>query len=135
MKFTAIATLRVTLAIALGISASAYAQSPNPPGVNPSHYQCYHVSEQEPFHPREIRLRDQFGTATVKIVKPVFVCAPVEKNGVPPRDRQTHLVCYEEEGGRAADKRVSMTNQFGKETLNVKDPALLCVPSRKQVLR
>jgi hypothetical protein len=135
MTFTTIATLGVTVAITFGISASAHAQSRNPPGVNPSHYQCYRVSEQEPFNPREIRLRDQFGTTTVKIVKPAFLCAPVEKNGVPPRDRQTHLVCYEEEGGKAADKQVSMTNQFGKETLSVKDPALLCVPSRKQVLR
>jgi hypothetical protein len=71
----------------------------------------------------------------VKIVKPIFLCAPVEKNGVPPRDRQTHLVCYEEEGGRAADKRVSVTNQFGKETLAAANPTMLCVPSRKQVLR
>jgi len=30
---------------------------------------------------------------------------------------------------------VSVSNQFGKATLNVRDPGLLCVPSRKQVLK
>ena len=82
-----------------------------------------------------MKLRDQFGASTVKVVKPVFLCTPVEKNGVPARDKRTHLVCYEEEGGQAADKRVGVTNQFGKEVLSVDGPALLCVPSLKQVIK
>src|SRR5262249_12990009 len=126
MKSTIIATLGVTLAIACGVSTLAHAQSPNPAGVNPTHYQCYRVSEPEPSKPRELTLHDQFGAPKVKVVKPVFLCVPVEKNGVPPRDRRTHLVCYEEEGGKAVEKRVSVTNQFGKEILTVGDPVLLC---------
>ena len=135
MKPTTIGILGVTFMMACGVTAPAHAQNPNPPGVNPTHYQCYRVVEQEPFQSRETKLSDQFGTSTVKTVKPVFLCAPVAKNGVRPKDRQTHLVCYEDEGGKAADKKVTVSNQFGKETLNVRDPGLLCVPSRKQVLQ
>jgi hypothetical protein len=134
MQTTPIAALGVLLAIACGVSVPAHAKNQNPPGVNPTHYQCYRVAESEPFKPQEVKLRDQFGASTVKIVKPVFLCTPVEKNGVPTRDRRTHLVCYEAEGGKAADKRVSMTNQFGKELLTVGGPVSLCVPSLKQVL-
>src|SRR5262249_17053402 len=77
---TVISGLSVFLIIALGVDTPSHAQNKNPPGVNPTHYQCYRVSEVEPFKPREVKLRDQFGTSTTKVSKTSFLCAPIDKN-------------------------------------------------------
>jgi len=118
--------------IGLGVVTPAHAQGKNPPGVNPTHYQCYRVWKTEPFKPREVKLRDQFGTSAAKVLKTSILCTPVDKNNLPAKDKQTHYVCYEEEG-KTVDKKVSVTNQFGKQILTVGGPALLCVPSVKKL--
>jgi hypothetical protein len=131
-RATAVAAFSVTMAMVTGGGTPAQAEGKNPPGINPTHYQCYRVSEAEPFGRREVKLHDQFGTSAATILKTSLLCAPVDKNEQRARDRQTHYVCYEEEG-RAADKKVIVTNQFGKQTLVVDRPALLCVPSMKRL--
>ncbi len=133
MRFQPVAVLCLTAVVALAAGAAARAQGHNPPGVNPTHYQCYRVAEQSRFKPVAVKLQDQFGTSGVKLVRPLFLCAPVAKNGEKPKDERTHLVCYEEEGGKAADKRVTTLNQFGKEALTVGGPVMLCAPSLKRV--
>src|ERR1700694_5439715 len=59
--------------------------------------------------------------------------ASVSKNGAPVRDQRTHLMCYEDEGPKAVEKKVAVTNQFGTETLTVGGPWTLCEPSLKTV--
>jgi hypothetical protein len=115
--------------------STAHAQGKDPAGVNPAHYQCYRVSEAAPFKPVGVKLKDQFNASDAKILKPVMLCAPTSKNGAAVKDPKTHLVCYEEEGGKAADKLVSVTNQFGTEKLTVGGPTMLCVPSLKTVIK
>jgi hypothetical protein len=126
--------LGIALAIGLGVCTPVRAQapSPNPPGINPAHYQCYKVAGQS--HPAVVRLRDQFGTSpNVKVLQPVFLCAPVGKNDEPISDERTHLVCFADSGVRPPNRTVRVTNQFGAQALRVATPALLCVPSIKQL--
>lgn len=80
-------------------------------------------------------LSDQFEDEQARVVKPVALCAPVDKNRGGVIDRVTHLACYQiqdvsrklRRGGRV----VVVGNQFGAETLTVGRPQTLCVPSRK----
>jgi hypothetical protein len=127
-----------TASLAVAMSAflsTANAQGKDPPGVNPSHYQCYRVSEQAAFKPVGVKLADQFGASGAQILKPIMLCAPTSKNGAPVKDPKTHLVCYQEEGAKSADKLVSTTNQFGTDKLTVGGPTMLCVPSLKTVVK
>jgi hypothetical protein len=107
----------VSCAIALGLSTSTPAESKDPLGVNPAHYQCYRVSEPEPFTSPPVKLADQFGTSEAKVGRANVLCAPVSKNGARVTDKRTHLVCYEDEGPKLVGKKVTVTNQFGTETL------------------
>jgi hypothetical protein len=131
-------TTLIPLAAAMvftGISTTAWAQK-NPPGVNPTHYQCYRVIEEKPpFKERKVRLRDQFGASSAEVIKPEFICAPTLKNNLKPRDTRTHYVCYEDKGPKTPERKVEIVNQFGKEILVVAQPTVLCVPSRKYLLK
>ncbi len=116
-----------------GLSAlsPAAAQGKDPPGVNLAQYQCYRITEQTPFRHVGMTVKDPFGTADVKLLKPILLCAPTAKNGAAAKDSKTHLVCYQADGGKSADKTVTITNQFGTETVKVAAPSMVCVPSLK----
>jgi hypothetical protein len=131
-------TAPLAIAVVFGLILPAYAQSgKNPPGVNPTHYQCYAVEAANEALTLKT-LHDQFGVSDgVKIGKLVFLCAPTAKNGVAPKDRVTHYLCYEDEGVKPANRRAQVINQFTKATgieLLVQAPKMLCVPSRKKLL-
>ncbi len=99
--------------------------------LNPEHYHCYAL---KPIHtpPKTVMLHDQFQTAPKVVVgDPVMLCAPVQKNEEPSPDMTTHLVCYQIEGAKPANKRVRVDNQFGTQILDVTNSQLLCVPSLK----
>jgi hypothetical protein len=120
-------------ATALGIGASALAQGKDPPGVNPTHYQCYKV--EAPTKPITLKtLRDQFGVAeNITIHTPLYLCAPTDKNGVAAKDKTTHYLCYQEEG-KAVNRKAAITNQFGTINLAILTPAMLCAPSLKKLM-
>jgi len=128
----------LAIVVVCGAYSSANAQNgKNPPGVNPTHYQCYSV--EAPKNSEAVKmLRDQFGVAgDVKLGSVVYLCAPTEKNGSGLKDRVTHYLCYEEERDKAVNKKVRITNQLTKESgieLVVGTPKLLCVPSIKTLL-
>jgi len=127
--------LAMTLAagLALAITSTAHAQGPNPPGVDPAHYQCYRVSQAKPVKPVAVKLTDQFGTWGPKIGNALFLCTPVSKNGAEVKDKVTHLVCYSIPA-KNAGKKVTVTNQFGSQILTVGGTVVLCVPSLKKVM-
>src|SRR5437016_2748911 len=87
---------------------AAQAQSPNPPGINLDHYQCYRLSPITRFKQRRVKLTDQFGASRAVVVREQFLCAPVEKNGEPVKNKENHLVCYGVTGGQDARKRVEV---------------------------
>ena len=120
--------------LAVGMSA-AQAQR-NPPGVNPTHYQCYSVVEKEPlFKELKVELQDQFGKSGAAVLKPVMLCAPTIKNKLVPSDRRTHYLCYTDEGPKPPGRTAQIVNQFGKEVVQVEKPTMLCVPSLKTLLK
>jgi hypothetical protein len=63
----------------------------------------------------------------------LWACIREPRCGAPVRDKRTHLMCYKDEGPKAVEKKVAVTNQFGTETLTVGGPWTLCVPSLKTV--
>ena len=127
MKTMRIVLCGVALLVAGSLPASAQT-------LNPTHYQCYPIKTETPFQPREVRVVDQFGRATVKVVAPESLCAPTSKNGEPVTDKTTHWVCYILEGGKLAGKQVALKNQFGKFKAFVDTATRLCVPTAKKVL-
>jgi len=117
---------------------------PPPPPVSPAvdHFQCYKVrlTKGTQKFPSQlgVTVADQFGGMLVAVTKPTALCAPVDKNGEEPgaETHAVHLMCYRIERAPGGPKfetirRVLVTNQFGQETLDVKKPLQLCVPSSK----
>lgn len=107
----------------------------NPPGVDPEHFQCYHMHDLSPFEPRRVALRDQFGRSVERIVEPEFFCTPVGKNGSAIEDRRTHIVCYaylNPDNDPAAAVRTR--DQFGRLRFRVGLAVLLCAPARAERL-
>ncbi len=98
------------------------------------HLQCY---EAEGEHvSASLALRDQFGfEPQVELLKPRLLCNPVEKihhdQVTPALNPEDHLMCYGIEGTQL-EASALVSNQFGKENLNLRPADLLCVPSRKQ---
>jgi hypothetical protein len=128
----------IAVVIVCGLGSPAHAQSGrNPPGVNPTHYQCYMVDAATDAITLKL-LRDQFGVSeAVKLTRPMMLCAPTAKNGTTPKDRVTHYLCYEDEGVKPADRKARIINQLTKETgieLGIGKPTMLCVPSLKKLL-
>ena len=124
-------TMRIVLCgVALLVAGSLPASAQT---LNPNHYQCYLI-KTEPFEPREVRLVDQFGRATVKVIVPEWLCTPTKKNNEKLTDKTTHLLCYRIEGGLLAGKNVQLKNQFGKLKGFVEQSQLLCVPTLKKVI-
>jgi cysteine-rich repeat protein len=102
------------------------------------HFKCYaaKIAPKTPkFASRDVTLTDQYETKVVTVLKPVGVCAPVQKNEEPIRDAQTHLTCYQMKDVKGQEKfakrLAQVRNQFGELTLNVTKANTLCVPAAK----
>jgi hypothetical protein len=102
------------------------------------HFKCYAVRSKARPGNRRVRLRDQFHREFVHVLRPRFLCNPVQKNDTTIRHPVEHLVCYQirdvRRGRPFRRRQVATTNQFGSERLDVIRPRLLCVPSLKVVL-
>jgi hypothetical protein len=113
------------------------------PGDAPTmldHFQCYadDDNDRSAFTPRTVVLKDQFKEETVRVLRPVALCNPVEKTHAgkisPIGSPDAHLVCYAIKAGRFTSN-VNVRNQFGESTLRVRSPVSLCVPSEKRELQ
>jgi len=98
-------------------------------GTGLDHFKCYEA-KGDPVNVT-VDLEDQFGVEPgVLVKKPELFCNPVDKNGEGIRNPAAHLTCYwikEKDETRT----VRIENQFGEQTLKVKNPELLWVPSEK----
>ena len=75
---------------------------------------------------------DQFGSAFTRVVRPLRLCNPADKNGEGIDDPASHLMCYQANDEGIFDRRhVKVTNQFGEMTLSVIRPESLCLPAEK----
>jgi hypothetical protein len=80
-------------------------------------------------------VRDQFGRAKTRVLKPVELCAPVSKNGGRVLHRVRHLVCYAiKRPGKFKPRKKRVHNQFGHAVVKAVKPGRFCVPSIKRKL-
>ena len=77
-----------------------------------------------------VTMRDQFQTQRTNLSNVEFFMVPANKNDEGIFDPVPHLTCYGTPEGTFG-ATVSVTNQFGPQTLLIKQPDLLCVPSEK----
>ena len=117
------------------------AKLPDPPGddVNVDHFLCY---KTEVDFQAGVTVADQFGLFDYKVSNAIRFCNPVEKRVFQPdgtvaitpiKNPETHLMCFEVQGGIPPDATVNTNNQFGRERLIVREANELCVPSRKKL--
>lgn len=129
MKTTIIAAFSTAVALSFGLSA-AQAQSP----IDPTHYQCYRAIEStKPLPAKPVKLADQFQAFDTRTARVAFLCVPVEKNGEPIKDKETHLVCFTIRG-KDPKKKVLVRHQFGEQQLTIGTSTHLCLPATKRVL-
>jgi hypothetical protein len=90
----------IALVVVFASVAVAHAQGKDPPGVDPTHYECYRVEVAT--KPVTLNtLRDQFGIAEkIAVGNPMYLCVPTAKNGVEPKDPKTHHLCYQDKASR-----------------------------------
>jgi len=98
------------------------------------HYECYGVRRIH-FKPRGVKLHDQFGTTSRRVVGVQTLCTPVHKDRGRILNGRDHLVCYAlRQEGRFERQPVRIINQFEGARLFVLAPESLCLPSRKRLL-
>ncbi len=130
-------TVAMVLMLALVIGGSAWAQAPvgsaAPTPLNSqNHYKCYDIVSSDPFHPLDASLRDQFGVTGAVVIRPLFHCNPVNKNGEGIPYPDVHLLCYEiQDNPYLGVWPLRIFNQFGWLGIKADRARLLCVPSYK----
>ena len=114
----------------------------NPPplaGPTVDHFQCYKVKRSRGT-PKFAKITgvtgvDQFGSYTVDLLKPRYLCAPANKSGEDPTapSHPEHLLCYKSRnaGVKFTPRNAFATDQFGSQQLELMRRVELCVPSLK----
>ena len=112
------AAILLTIGAGIAFGSPAQAQGKDPPGVNPTHFVCYRVSQSTKLKPAAVKLKDQFGAFGSKIGNPLFLCAPVSKNGEEVKDSKTHLTCYSISAKNASKKVKALRTYLGSQVLH-----------------
>ena len=105
-------------------------QTPPAPPTGLDHYKCYEAEGKK--LNRTVTLVDEFVAGDqVTVVDVEYLCNPAVKNNEGPLVRPDDLlVCYElSKLDKFTARKVSLRDQFGSQTLEVKKPEKLCVPS------
>lgn len=126
------------------VRARIFSLPPNKPLPTPGiataldHFKCYQVKAKERFRSRAVSLDDQFEVEQAKVLKPVVLCAPVNKNREGIRQPLAHLKCYAirdvSRTQKPQGREVEVKNQFGTQTWTVLQARTLCLPSLKRVV-
>jgi hypothetical protein len=98
------------------------------------HFKCYDV-RRRPFRQRTVTLGDQFRFISARVLRPLQLCNPVQKNQERIENTAAHLKCYAIRAEPFDPRSVVVRNQFGDQVLAVGRPETLCVPSTKRLLR
>jgi hypothetical protein len=121
------------LVVPMLLLQSALAQDLN----KANRYLCYVVdtiSTSADIKPVEVR--DQFGRGKATILKPRYVCNPVDIDGKGIADRLTHITCYEARTPIKPRGPLVISNDFERARpaeLSVKEAHLVCVASTKKI--
>jgi hypothetical protein len=98
-----------------------------------THLTWYELEDDGSQIKRSVTFSNQFGTQKWTIGKPVFLLVPtekIEKGGAEP-DKTMHFKCYEVLQGEFLERKVTLEDQFGKETEVVVKPMYFCTPVKK----
>ncbi len=120
----------VTTARPLAYCAPSHEVGASPP-VTLDEFACYRVRARAGSEPL-VTLVDQFENQTAKILKPYSFCTPAYRETGAMKDPKSHLTCYEMvdvNGPAFAARSISLESALSGETLYVKRPRTLCVPS------
>jgi hypothetical protein len=115
---------------AFGIAGAA------PGEEQPDHIQCYDLRGPTESQGRTGTIRDQFGSKSVRIGRPILVCTPTDKNDEAGPDfdlTEPHYVCYRVGRGQVVRKSWVVANQFGSDMVHIRVAKRLCVISDMQV--
>ena len=107
-------------------------QTPPEPPTALDHYKCYEAEGKK--LNRTVTLVDEFVAGDqVTVVDVEYLCNPAVKNNEGPLVRPNDLlVCYElSKLDKFSKRKVSLRDQFGTQTVEVKAPEKLCVPSTR----
>jgi hypothetical protein len=105
-----------------------------PPPAGLDHFLYYPIEDGTPtFRERTVTVRDQFRTSRVLVEEPLRLLNPASKNGGTIIRPNAHLKCYEIEESRFGGRTVTVQNQFGTRTFQVRQPTRLCNPASKRV--
>jgi hypothetical protein len=105
-----------------------------------AHLHCYPTRRSPAFTPRNVAVRNQFGSAVLRLSRPTALCAPAVKTRpsrrtapqLGPDERIDHFTCYRTSAPRGLPRpRVRLAGQFGRERVRVLRPTLLCAPVSK----
>jgi len=106
------------------------------PLANPAvdHFTCYKVKRSvgtPRFSARTVSLADEFRSESVRVTRPVKLCAPADVNGNQPGadTHLAHLMCYRIRKSFRSVGRVFSNNEFGPSTLYPTRRDELCVPA------
>jgi acyl-homoserine lactone acylase PvdQ len=110
------------------------AEAAVPSALGVDHFACYRTPHgTPPFVRQTVSLADEFQTKNTLLTKPDSVCTPADKNGEGIKNSTVALACYRMKvvagQPRFAPHGVTVTNQFGNETLTAVKARTLCVPS------
>lgn len=103
-----------------------------------NHYKCYLVEPLLGQIYPQVQLRDQFKSSQAQVIRPRYLCNPVEKEA--PNhyakivDPDVHYVCFEimQFNPGQIYPNVRTENQFGTQYLRPMQAELLCLPSKKE---
>ena len=99
-------------------------------------FTCYRVRRTRgtaPFVKQTVTIEDEFGTASVNMLRPTKLCAPVDVNNADPSvpTHAAHLLCYRVNRRITPPGHVFINNEFGPgQTVPISRDDL-CVPSLK----
>ncbi len=116
-----------------------------PSPLNLNHFKCYKVKPTKgspQWIEQQVDVADQFEDKLTRLIKPAFLCNPVDKNGEGIPCEENHLVCYriKDAGGQVTFQRrtVDILDQFGLPDLKAirgdcRKASHFCVPSTKRI--
>jgi cysteine-rich repeat protein len=107
--------------------------------ADPAHLVAYGLTGVAPRFQRQRHqsVETAFGAITVDLVRPDMLLVPSAKSlSAPPSPligaTLDHFQCYRTRGGRTRVDNVTIADEFGTVTVDVKRPVRLCVPVDKQ---
>ncbi|MEW6270077.1 MAG: hypothetical protein AB1689_12365 [Thermodesulfobacteriota bacterium] len=84
-----------------------------------------------PFAPRSVTMRDRFGAATLRVLRPLSYCAPSFAADATAPTGVDEMACYRVRGGSSADRVVELLDRFETRATRILRPYAVCNPATR----